>query len=142
MKKLLIISSIVLLSCNNEQPKDDVETSTIEESSSNVAFSTIDSVTKSFVIPDSINTTLIIATYVEIDPQSHTLIVYSGDDKKKAVLVRYLEEGGLTTENLDVISEDLLRSANGSEFQIKESTVIYKTAEGQTKEHFRTDSNY
>ncbi|MDZ4666235.1 MAG: hypothetical protein SGJ15_15265 [Bacteroidota bacterium] len=138
MKKTLAIFAIALLSCNNEKP---AETTATSEPLGEVGFQSVDSVTKSFVIPDSINTALIIATYVEIDPECHTLLVYTDNTKKKAVQIRYLNEGGVITDKLDVVSETLLRSKVGNEFHISDSTILFKPTNGHSIEHFRTDAN-
>ena len=139
MKKLLLVLSIGLISCKNDKPAETVTVSA--EAPSNVGFESVDSVTKSFVIPDSINTAVIIATYVEIDPESHTLLVYTDNTKKKALQIRYLNEGGVVTDKLDVVSETLLRSKAGNEFHISDSTVLFKLTTGHPIEHFRTDAN-
>ncbi len=138
MKKLILLFSAALLSCNNEKPAETTTTETTE----NVSFQTVDSVTKSFVIPDSINTSLIIATYVEIDPESHTLLVYSNNDKKKAMLIRYLNDGTVSTDKLEAVSETALRSIlSKNEYHINDSAVVFKMPNGHQEEHYRTDAN-
>ena len=61
--------------------------------------------------------------------------------KKKAMQIRYLNDGGVVTDKLDVVSETLLRSSARSEFHINDSTVIFKPTTGHPIEHFRTDAN-
>jgi hypothetical protein len=139
MKKLVLILSIALVSCSNEKP---VETTTPEQPLGEVGFQSVDSVTKAFVLPDSINTALIIATYVELDPESHTLIVYTNNDKKKATLIRYLNDGSVSTDKLEAISETVLRSTlSKNEYHINDSAVVFKMPNGHQEEHYRTDAN-
>jgi len=139
MRKLLFIFSLALLGCNNEKP---IETTAPEQPLGEVGFQSVDSVTKSFVLPDSINTALIIATYVELDPESHTLIVYSNNDKKKATLIRYLNDGTVSTDKLEAVSETVLRSTlSKNEYHINDSAVVFKMPNGHQVEHYRTDAN-
>lgn len=139
MKAFVILTlGALLLACTNEKPAE----STIPGPPAGVDITVPDSITQTFTLPDSINTGLIIATYVEIDPESHTLLMYTGADRKKAKQVRYLNEGGVSIDPLDVVSETLFRSPTKKyEYQITDSSVVFKTAEGHFEEHFRTDAN-
>ena len=139
MKPVLLLAlGALLISCDNKKPAEN--TSTVQ--ATGVDITAPDSITQTFTLPDSINTTLIIATYVEIDPESHTVLLYTGNDKKKAKQIRYLNEGGVAIDPLDVVSEALFRSPTKKyEYQITDSSVVFKTAEGHFQEHFRTDAN-
>lgn len=139
MKHILLIAIIAALtSCNNEKPVEIVET----QAPPVVDITAPDSVTQTFMLPDSINTGLIIATYVEIDPESHTILIYANNDKKAAKLVRYLNDGSVTTDKLQIISETNLRSADKKyDFTINDSFVVSKLPNGKLLEHFRTDAN-
>lgn len=140
MKKLLLALSIGLISCKNNKPEETVTVSA--EAPSNVGFESVDSVTKAFVLPDSINTSLIIATYVELDPESHTVLVYTNNDKKKATLIRYLNDGSVSTDKLESVSETVLRSQlSKNEYHINDSSVVFRTPNGHFESHFRTDAN-
>jgi hypothetical protein len=138
MKPLVILTFTVLLaSCNSEKPAE----SAVAGPPTGVDITVPDSITQTFTLPDSINTGLIIATYVEIDPESHTLIMYAKVDKKKAVQIRYLNDGHVSTEELSVISETQFKTKSGNEFIITDSSVVFKPTSGTAFEHFRTDAN-
>jgi hypothetical protein len=138
MKPLVILTFAVLLaSCNSEKPVENP----VAGPPAGVEITVPDSITQTFTLPDSINTGLIIATYVEIDPESHTLIMYAKVDKKKAMQVRYLNDGKVSTEELSVISETQFKTKSGNEFIITDSSVVYKPTSGTAFEHYRTDAN-
>jgi hypothetical protein len=133
----LVILTLAFAACSNEKPTEVVATQAPQE----VIFGTVDSVTKAFMLPDSINTGLIIATYVEIDPESHTLLVYANNDKKEAKRIRYRDSGPVTVDKLEVISENQFRSPDKKfEYVVNDSTVLFKTGTSQIA-HFRTDAN-
>jgi hypothetical protein len=134
----LTILVLVFAACNNQKPAETLDAQPPQD----VTFYTVDSVTKSFMLPDSINSGLIIATYVEIDPESHTLLMYTNNDKKKAKQIRYLNDGSVSVDLLDVISETELKSPlNKYRYLITDSTVVFKQENGHFQEHYRTDAN-
>ncbi len=138
MKALVILTlGALLVACTNEKPAE----STAPGPPAGVDITVPDSITQTFTLPDSINTVLIIATYVEIDPESHTLIMYAKPDKKKALHIRYLNDGKVASEELNVVSETLFRTKTGNEFVITDSSVVFKPTSGTAFEHYRTDAN-
>lgn len=141
--KIIIIAYFLSSCSNNKTP----ETKQAESLTTNmVDIATPDSITKTFVIPDSINTALIIATYVEIEPESHTLLIYDDVSKKTASLLRYLNDGKVTKEKLEVISENIFKKpATKEEYNVNDSSVVCSQSNGNNlspKVHFRTDGNY
>jgi hypothetical protein len=138
MKLWIILSfSALLTACHPEKPTE----TPVPETPAGVDITASDSIRQTFTLPDSINTGLIIATYVEIDPESHTLIMYAKSDKKKAMQLRYLNDGKVSSEELNIISETSFKTKTGNEFIITDSSVIYKPTVGTAFEHFRTDAN-
>ena len=72
-----LVLILVLASCNNEKSAEQVTPTNTAPVGTVTDIQTSDSITKIFMLPDSINTALVIATYVEIDPESHTLLMYA-----------------------------------------------------------------
>jgi hypothetical protein len=137
MKPIVVLFLITLITGCGPQKPAETSTPAVPQGADIVAS---DSITQTFTLPDSINTGLIIATYVEIDPESHTLIMYARPDKKSAIHIRYLNDGKVLTEKLVVVSETLFRTKTGNEFNITDTTVQYKEG-SQIRDHFRTDAN-
>jgi hypothetical protein len=138
MKQLIILAlACQLVSCDHEKSTD----ATTAPATEGVDIVASDSITQTFILPDSINAGLIIATYVEIDPESHTLIMYAKPNKKMAMQVRYLNDGKVSIEDLTVISETQFKTKTGNEFIITDSSVVYKPTSGTAFEHYRTDAN-
>lgn len=134
----MVSLTIVICSCSNEK----VSEPPIDQAPSGVDIQATDSIREVFMLPDSINTNLIIATYVEIDPESHTLLMYTNTDKKKAQQIRYLNDGKVAIDPLDVVSETELRSkTNKYSYIITDSSVVFKMENGHFEEHYRTDAN-
>lgn len=139
---LFLVLVLALASCNNEKPAEQVTPTNTVPAGTVADIQTSDSITKIFMLPDSINTALVIATYVEIDPESHTLLMYANTTKKEAKRVRYLDDGSVSSDKLQVVSETVLRSQDKKlEFTINDSMVVSKMADGKLLEHFRTDAN-
>lgn len=137
-----LMLTMAFVSCSNEKSSEQATPSNTAPMGTVADVQVSDSITKVFMLPDSINTALIIATYVEIDPESHTLLMYANTNKKEAKRVRYLDDGSVTTDKLLAISETVLRSADKKlEFTINDSMVVSKMADGKLLEHFRTDAN-
>lgn len=139
---VIVIGSI--WSCSNHKA---TEVNKAETTTTNIVdIEASDSITKTFVIPDSINTALIIATYVEIEPESHTLIIYNDISKKTATVLRYLNDGTVSKDKLEVVSENIFRqSATKEAYEITDSSVVYTALNGsktQSKFHYRTDGPY
>jgi len=144
MKTFLFALSMAICvsSCSpektSEAPVQEPTTSSIEVSGDNAIIG--------FMIPDSINTNLIIATYVEVEPESHTLLVYKDGTKKSANLIRYYDNGKVSNDKLEVISENKFKLISSNEEYILNDTAVICTklnnATTITKSHFRTDANY
>ncbi len=142
MKISLFVLSIAIgvSSCSHEKtpeaPVQETTTSSVEVSGDNAIIG--------FMIPDSINTNLIIATYVEIEPESHTLLVYKDDSRKSANLIRYYDNGKVSNDQLEVVSENKFKLlASNEEYILNDTAVICtKLKDATTKSHFRTDANY
>ncbi len=144
MKTILFALSIAF-SVSSCSPEKTTETPVQNESTNNIEISS-DNTIIGFMIPDSINTNLIIATYVEVEPESHTILVYKNDSKKSVNLIRYYDNGKVTTDKLDVVAENKFKLlSSNEEYVLNDTAVIWTKLNGAnaiTKSHFRTDANY
>jgi len=144
MKPFLFALSIAIgvSSCSSEKTPE----APAPDTSSNNIEVTGDTTLIGFMIPDSINTNLIIATYVEVEPESHTLLVYKDESRKSANLIRYYDSGKVASDKLEVISENKFKlTSTNEEYVLNDTAVIYTKLNGAntiTKSHFRTDANY
>src|SRR5688572_8557171 len=57
-----------------------------------------------FVIPDSINTSLIVASYYEEEPKGNSIIVFSDTSKNEAIKIKFFPDHTSTCDQLKKMS--------------------------------------
>jgi hypothetical protein len=147
MKKTIIISTTIILahfliSCDEAKSKQDIEShlkSVLEEKAQQKEID-------SFVIPDSINTSLIVVTFFEFhEPRGHSIIVYNDSNKTTATKIKYLLDSTVQTDPLRTTKfNEFVSIINKSIYIVRENTVSYlydNNGIGTTFEHERTDKN-
>jgi len=117
MKKIVLFSAIgfVLFSCSGSDDQDPefVFKRKIEKMEM-----------ESFKIPDSINTSLIIATFYNSDFDSQSLFVYTDENKKSAKKIDYLADSTVSVDQLEILKRNEFRSAlQKVDYVIKENSV-------------------
>ena len=126
-----------LLSCNDPDSKD--ERFIFERKIEKMEM-------ESFKIPDSINTSLIIATYYNSDYDSQSLFVYKDETKKSVKKIDYLADSTIAVDQLEILKRNEFRSALYKvDYVIKENTISiistypYDHSSRIGKEYRRTD---
>ncbi len=115
-KKLfaIVMTSLIVLSvsvCDSETP---VEAGAGDRESDS----------GSFVLPDSIETALLIAMFDENNPPGHSILVYTDNNKSAARKIKYLADKTVLVESLTLTSYRELRcNATNSVYLIKDKSV-------------------
>ncbi len=77
-----------------------------------------------FVVPDSIETNLLIAMFDENDPPGHSLLVFSNGEKKSARKIKYHNDLTVSVEPLSITNYRELRSdQTNTLYLVKDKTV-------------------
>lgn len=143
MKKVVVVSGLIILlfaKCD-QGIKEDAFKSQLDKILSEKSYhQQIDH----FVIPDSITTSLIVATFFEHhEPAGHSLIVYSDTGRKTAIKIKYLPDSTVQTDHLILTKHNEFKSKTGTgDYIVRENTVIYmftNSGIGATFEFDRTD---
>ena len=130
-----------LISCKESKPTDDYKGSL----DSALQCRLEQQKTESFVVPDSINKTLIVAVYYDVHSKCHSLIVFNDTIKKTATQVQYLSDSTATIDKLITIKFNEFTSVfNKGLYVVKENAVAYTYINGNQSVSFeypRTDKN-
>lgn len=101
---------------------------------------------ESFKIPDSINTSLILATYYNSEYDTQTLFVYTDSTKKTVKKIDYLPDSSSSADQLEILKRNEFRSDRYHvDYVIHENSVtmiherINQGPQPQSKEYRRTD---
>jgi hypothetical protein len=123
--KYICFSAIAFLSFSCEDLKDDasVEQAYLQDVlKSKERQREIDG----FIIPDSINTALIVASYYEEEPKGNSIIVFSDTSKTDAIRIKFFSDHTSTWDKLKKISFNTFKSIhNGGEYVIKDKIVAF-----------------
>ncbi|MES2678964.1 MAG: hypothetical protein V4635_03725 [Bacteroidota bacterium] len=147
VKKLfaIIFTSIILinlLNCSNDKQAEAAGDNTETD-------------TGPFVVPDSINTALLIAMFDENDPPGHSILLYADTNRKTAKKIKYNGDKTVLVESLSLSNYRELRSnTTNSVYLIKDKSVTWIQGGPQTvsggvtvnniatvTEHRRTDTH-
>lgn len=106
---------------------------------------------ENFKIPDTINTSLLIACYQETDPAGYTILVYHNENRKTVAKIKYQADGSVVTDSLLPVRFNEFRSAHYNlEYIVTKRSVtsVYKEKSctnfaslSGTTEYARTDTN-
>ena len=100
---------------------------------------------ENFKIPDSINKTLMVATYYDVHSKCHSLIVFNDSTKKTATQIQYLSDSTFTMDKLESTKFNEFTSIfNKGLYLVKENAVAYTYINGNQSVSFeypRTDKN-
>jgi len=145
-EKIIVISTTLILSnflfsCDETKSEQDIGTHLQTVLEEKARQREIDS----FVVPDSINTSLIVATFYEIHPKGHSLIVNNDTGKTTATKIKYLPDSTVLTDPLQTTKfNEFTSTINKSVYIVRENTVSYLYSNngiGATFDYNRTDKN-
>jgi hypothetical protein len=110
----IVMTSLIVLSvsgCESERPAE-ADASDRESDSG------------PFVLPDSIDTALLIAMFDENDPPGNSILVYTDNNKSAAKKIKYLDDKTVLVERLTLSNYRELRcNATNSVYLIKDKSV-------------------
>jgi hypothetical protein len=149
MNKLFVVLvsfiSFMFICCDQEDTAEKKEISWEEALNKKIE----ERESETFTIPDSINTSLIIATYYEEkheeSPNGHSIILYADSTKSSAVKIKYLSDSTALTDKLKSVKYNEFKSIYYNiGYVVKEHVVseIYVVANlSHSRDFDRTDKN-